>query len=97
MRSILSFLITFLITVPTWSQIQDPVKWNFEIETLDENEVDLIIRAEIDAGWHLYSQEAGDGPVSTSFTFFANEKIKMKGKVIEGEAHEEYDPNFESV
>jgi len=97
MRSILSFLIAFLITVPTWSQIQDPVKWNFEIEAVDENEVDLIIRADIDTGWHLYSQEAGEGPVSTSFTFFENENIKTKGKVHEGEAHEEYDSNFESV
>lgn len=97
MRSIVSFLIAFLITAPTWSQIQDPVKWNFEIESVDENEVDLIIRADIDEGWHLYSQDAGDGPISTSFTFFENEQIKVKGKVEEGVPHEEYDPNFESV
>jgi cytochrome c biogenesis protein CcdA/thioredoxin-related protein len=97
MRSILSFLIAFLITAPTWAQIQDPVKWTFEIEAVDENEVDLIIRADIDAGWHLYSQDAGDGPVPTSFTFFENENIKTKGKVKEGEPHEEYDPNFESI
>jgi len=97
MRSILSFLIAFLIIVPTWAQIQDPVKWNFEIEAVDENEVDLIIRADIDAGWHLYSQDAGEGPVPTSFTFFENENIKTKGKVKEGVPHEEYDPNFESV
>jgi thiol:disulfide interchange protein DsbD len=97
MRSIVSFLIAFLITAPTWSQIQDPVKWNFEIESVDENEVDLIIRADIDEGWHLYSQDAGDGPIPTSFTFFENEQIKVKGKVEEGVPHEEYDPNFESV
>ena len=97
MRSILSFLIAFLITAPTWAQIQDPVKWTFEIEVVDENEVDLIIHADIDAGWHLYSQDAGDGPVPTSFTFFENENVKTKGKVKEGESHEEYDPNFESV
>jgi len=97
MRSILSFLIAFLIIIPTWAQIQDPVKWNFEIEAVDENEVDLIIRADIDAGWHLYSQDAGEGPVPTSFTFFENENIKTKGKVKEGVPHEEYDPNFESV
>lgn len=97
MRSIVSFLIAFLITAPTWSQIQDPVKWSFDVEAVDENEVDLIIRADIDSGWHLYSQDAGDGPISTSFTFFDNEQIKVKGKVEEGEPHEEYDPNFESV
>ena len=97
MRSILSFLIAFLITAPTWSQIQDPVKWSFEIEAVDENKVDLIIRADIDEGWHLYSQDAGDGPVPTSFTFFENENFKTKGKVKEGTPHEEYDQNFESI
>ena len=97
MRSILSFLIAFLITAPTWSQIQDPVKWSFEIEVVDENKVDLIIRADIDEGWHLYSQDAGDGPIPTSFTFFENENFKTKGKVKEGTSHEEYDQNFESI
>ena len=97
MRSIVSFLIAFLITVPSLSQIQDPVKWSFDVESVDENEVDLVIRADIDEGWHLYSQDAGDGPIPTSFSFFENEQIKVKGKVEEGIPHEEYDPNFESV
>jgi len=97
MRSILSFLIAFLISAPTWAQIQDPVQWSFEIEAVDENEVDLIIRADIEAGWHLYSQNAGDGPVPTSFTFFESENIKTKGEIQEGIPHEEYDPNFESI
>lgn len=97
MRSIVSFLIAFLITVPSLSQIQDPVKWSFDVEAVDENEVDLVIRADIDEGWHLYSQDAGDGPIPTSFSFFENEQIKVKGKVEEGIPHEEYDPNFESV
>ena len=97
MRNILSFLIAFLIVAPTWAQIQDPVKWSFEVEAVDENEVDLIIHANIDEGWHLYSQNVEGGPVPTSFTFFDNENIKLKGNVSEGEPHEEYDPNFETV
>jgi len=97
MRNILSFLIAFLIVAPTWAQIQDPVKWSFEIEAVDENEVDLIIHANIEEGWHLYSQNVEGGPVPTSFTFFDNENIKLKGSVSEGEPREEYDPNFETI
>jgi len=97
MRNILSFLIALFIAAPSFGQIQDPVKWSFEIEVVDENKVDLIIRADIDEGWHLYSQDAGDGPIPTSFTFFENENFKTKGKVKEGTSHEEYDQNFESI
>jgi len=97
MRNILSFLVALLIVAPTWAQIQDPVKWSFEVEDVDENEVDLIIHANIEEGWHLYSQNVEGGPVPTSFTFFDNENIKLKGSVSEGVPREEYDPNFETI
>ena len=97
MRNILSFLVALLIVAPTWAQIQDPVKWSFEVEAVDENEVDLIIHANIEEGWHLYSQNVEGGPVPTSFTFFDNENIKLKGSVSEGVPREEYDPNFETI
>ena len=69
MRSILSFLISFLIVAPSWGQMYDPVKWSFNVDVVNENEVDLVIHADIEEGWYVYSQDAGDGPISTSFAF----------------------------
>ena len=97
MRSILSFLISFLIVAPSWGQMYDPVKWSFNVDVVNENEVDLIIHADIEEGWYVYSQNAGDGPISTSFAFFDNDKVELIGSVTEGEAIEDYDPNFEAT
>ena len=97
MRSILSFLISFLIVAPSWGQMYDPVKWSFNVDVVNENEVDLVIHADIEEGWYVYSQDAGDGPISTSFAFFDNDKVELIGSVTEGEAIEDYDPNFEAT
>lgn len=97
MKSLSSLFVTLLITLVSYGQIQDPVKWNFELGAVLENEVDLILTATIEEGWHMYSQDAGEGPVSTNFTFFENTAIQYIGNVNEGIPQEEYDPNFESV
>jgi thiol:disulfide interchange protein len=97
MKSLYSLFVTLLITVVSYGQIQDPVKWNFELGAVVENEVDLILTATIEEGWHMYAQDAGEGPVSTNFTFFENTAIQYIGNVNEGIPQEEYDPNFESV
>ena len=97
MKSILSFLISFLIVAPSWGQMYDPVKWSFNVDLVNENEVDLVIHADIEEEWYVYSQDAGDGPISTSFAFFDNDKVELIGSVTEGEAIEDYDPNFEAT
>jgi len=97
MRHISSFLSAFLISFSTIAQIEDPVDWSFEVRSTGDNTVDLQLIADIDPGWHLYSQFVEGGPVATSFTFFDNPNVKLLGDVIEGEAHEEFDPNFESI
>ncbi|MDA8895585.1 protein-disulfide reductase DsbD family protein [Flavobacteriales bacterium] len=97
MKSLYSLFVTLLITLVSFGQIQDPVKWNFELGAVVENEVDLILTATIEEGWHMYAQDAGEGPVSTNFTFFENTAIQYIGNVNEGIPQEEYDPNFESV
>lgn len=97
MRSILSFLISFLIVAPSWGQMYDPVKWSFNVDVVNENEVDLVIHADIVEGWYVYSQDAGDGPISTSFAFFDNDKVELIGSVTEGDAIEDYDANFEAT
>ena len=97
MKSLYCLFVTLLITVVSYGQIQDPVKWNFELGAVVENEVDLILTATIEEGWHMYAQDAGEGPVSTNFTFFENTAIQYIGNVNEGIPQEEYDPNFESV
>ena len=59
---------------------------------------ELHMTAVLDGKWHIYSQNAGDGPQATSFEFNKNPLIKTDGKVKEvGKLEKEYDPNFKST
>lgn len=77
------------------AQIFTPVKWSFSTETSKAGEVELVLTAKIDKGWHLYSQDLPEGgPIATSFKFNENKNYELVGKVIEPKAIEEEDPNF---
>ena len=80
------------------AQIFDPVKWSFEVrQTPGNNQAELILRAEIEDGWHLYSQFLEeDGPIPTSFQFNEDAAYRKLGKTEETTKPTlEYDPNFE--
>lgn len=91
-------LLTMLMALSISSaigQMFDPVKWSFKAERVSESEAELTFTANIEAGWHLYSQHLDDGgPIPTSFTFKELGGAKLKGDVQEGEGHTEMDKNF---
>lgn len=94
-------LIIFFTALTFFSsaQIFEPVKWNFSQKQTSENTIELTFKATIDDGWYVYSQDAGDGPVSTEFTFINNgENYAISNDwVQEGVPIEEFDPNFDAV
>ena len=85
------------LTLVSTAQIFDPVKWDFSQKKLSENEIELSFKANIDKGWYVYSQNAGEGPVSTEFTFESSDKFILSGNVVEQDPLEEFDPNFDAV
>ena len=94
-------LIIFFTALTFFSsaQIFEPVKWNFSQKQTSENTIELTFKATIDDGWYVYSQDAGDGPVSTEFTFINNGEnyVISNDWVQEGVPIEEFDPNFDAV
>ena len=85
------------LTFLSSAQIFDPVKWDFSQKKISENEIELTFKATIDEGWYVYSQDAGEGPVSTEFTFESSDKFILSGNVSEQEPLEEFDPNYDVV
>jgi thiol:disulfide interchange protein len=78
------------------AQILEPVKWSFKVNRIGDTDAELLFTAAIDKGWHVYSQYVPEkGPRPTIFTFDKAEGFQLIGKVKEGKAIEEYDPNFE--
>lgn len=78
------------------SQLLDPVKWTTSFEKISNTEYDLIATAEIDSGWHLYSQNVPEnGPIPTTFTYEPSDLYKLIGSTSEAEGITKYDPVFE--
>lgn len=80
------------------AQMQEPVKWSFKTNRINDTLAELQFVAKIDAGWHLYSQEkypVGEGPLATEFIFENISGAKLSGKVAEPAGRKIYDEMFE--
>ena len=84
--------------VPQESGILDPVKWMFSKKKISDTEYDLILTANLDENWNLYSQfTSDDGPVPTTF-YFDEGAYERVGEVKEdGKKKEGPDPLFDGV
>ncbi len=95
--------LTLLMAVVAFSgiamaQLESPVKWSYTSKKIGNKEYELRMVATIDNNWHVYAQDAGEGPEPTSFTFSNNPLVKLEGKVQEtGKLEKSYDPNFKST
>ncbi len=89
--------IFILNTAASFSQILDPVRWNYEHKKLSGNEIELTFTADIEDRWHLYSQDLPEGgPIPTSFTIEESADFELIGEVIEvTEPEVKYDQSFQ--
>jgi len=74
----------------------DPIDFSISIDK-QNGEYILVIKAEIDKGWHLYSINlpSDDGPIPTKINFLEPVGYDLIGEVkVEGEEKSSYDPNF---
>ena len=79
------------------AQIEDPVTWKFGLYPSEQEGMhDLVVHAEVDTCWHIYSQDndPNDGPVPTEFAFEWPAGVAAQGNMNECTPIEEYDPNF---
>lgn len=92
---IFTLILTLFVTLAAFSQLQEPVKWKFKANRINDTIAELQFTATIEKGWHLYSQTIPeDGPLPTEFKFDKVSGIKLLGKVIEPKGLEEYDEMF---
>ena len=94
------FLFIVVLVFPTllFSQIFNPVAWEFSKKDLGGGEYELFFKASIEDGWYLYSQFIeDDGPLPTTFTFFESNSYELISTTQEGDPKQEYDPNFDMV
>ena len=79
-------------------QFDIPVKWSYSVKRVSDEEADLVFKAEIGPGWHLYSQNIpAGGPIPTSFKFNQAPEFARLGKTKEGKAIKKKEPAFEDM
>ena len=88
MKKILIFL-TLLSTTFGFSQMQNPVKWKTNVEKVNDSTYNLVFKATIEKGWHMYSQftpEGGSLPIELS-SEKADIDFKFNGKALESKKY----------
>ena len=73
-----------LFTLQAFAKIDTPVHWKFASAKVGQDKYAVSFTANIDSGWHLYSQflKSG-GPIPTFFKFDKTPGLLLAGKVTE--------------
>jgi thiol:disulfide interchange protein DsbD len=75
-------MLALLLVVATQAQMADPVHFSSELKMLKGNEAEILFKATIDPGWHVYSTDLGDsGPIEASFNVEKMTGAELVGKL----------------
>ena len=79
-----------------FAQIQNPVKWSFTSKKISTGKYEIHLIANIDNGWHIYSQTTPDGgPVPTTISFSKNPLLTLDSIAKEvGKLEQHNEPLF---
>lgn len=97
MKKFSLLLVAVLVTVTgAFAQIHNPVKWSVAQKKLSSTEGVVFIKATIQPGWNIYSQNVPDGgPIPTSFAFKSSKDYTLDGKTAEPKAKTKYEDVFQ--
>ena len=74
MKKLISNTVLFLMALLSFAQDgEDPVVWSQDLIPLGDSQYELVMKAAIDEGWHLYSQFTADGGSLPSEFTYVNE------------------------
>jgi thiol:disulfide interchange protein DsbD len=82
MKKLLNIFFALILTCVAQAQMVEPVHFSSELKMLGENEAEILFNARIDAGWHVYSTELGDGPISATFNVVKLDGVETVGKLM---------------
>lgn len=85
MKKALLFLTIAFSAIVASAQIASPVSWTFTSKKISNNVYEVLMTANIQNGWHLYSQSQPKDAIAvpTSFEFARNPLVQLDGKVKE--------------
>ena len=82
MKRLYLTMLALLLVVATQAQMANPVRFSSELKMLKGNEAEIVFKATIDPGWHVYSTDLGNsGPVEASFNVEKMTGAELVGKL----------------
>lgn len=98
MKSKITLLFTLILfSLQSFAQMYDPVSWTIEQKQTSSTTADIIIKATLEKGWHLYGLNIPpDGPVPTKVVIEQLDNAKKVGGIQAlSKLVEVHDPNFD--
>lgn len=94
-----SFSIILIMLVSFFNvnaQIYDPITWSSETKIINATESELIVKATLQKGWHLYALEMPKDAdmLATLVNYSISNDFELVGKTTEGKYKTIYDPNL---
>ena len=81
MKRILIVLSLLLLGVGVYGQIIDPVKWTIELNDLPSAEKEVVFKASMEKGWHIFDLNLPEGgPIATSIKINVIQGAELLGK-----------------
>ncbi|MDR1847463.1 MAG: thioredoxin family protein [Bacteroidales bacterium] len=71
---------------------QSHISWKFETKKINDSVSDLILKAKLDEGWHVYSQTTKGTELPIEFQFETGQYERIGGVKELTKPHAEYDP-----
>ena len=82
-----------------FGQMKSPVSWTYEAKKKTTDTYEIIITADVEKPWHIYSQNTGKGgPLPTKISLKPNPLVTVtKGSAKElGKLEKTFDKNFDT-
>ncbi len=84
MKKLFALAVVVFMTLSVTAQL-NPITWSFTAKKTGDKTYEIIMKATIQAKWHLYSQTQPNDAIAipTTFTINANPLFKLDGKISE--------------
>ncbi|RZK56943.1 MAG: sugar transporter [Pedobacter sp.] len=78
-----------------FAQLENPVTWSYVAKKTGKNEATIYLRAIMEDGWHIYSQNVKPGgPNKTSFKFAPSKDFTLVGTTAEPKPISKFEKSF---
>jgi hypothetical protein len=84
MKKLMLSLLLAALTFGVFAQVKDPVAWSYVAKKKSANTYEIVITANMEEAWHIYSVNTPKGgPIATKINFKKNPLLSIEGVVKE--------------